>query len=196
MSTGRCAEASDGYKGQDGNGGRLKAMATFATDRPFTIGENGGGIDVVEQNTLTAEGVFGGSGSIYKKGLGTLELRNSSNSYSGGTFLNEGTLRLASESAAGSGFISTAEGTALELLINNDSTMVNSIEGKGTIVKSGGGELALLADHVESESLSVDEGALDIRNVLSTSAINTLSGTRLHVGILSLSGARQLALNN
>ena len=74
------------------------ANAAYSTDRGVTLNGSyynalGGAIGVQNYGTtLTWNGQITGSGSLIKTGAGTLTLTNTSNNYTGSTFVEEGTL--------------------------------------------------------------------------------------------------------
>jgi fibronectin-binding autotransporter adhesin len=73
--------------------------ATYSTDRGVTVqgmyAANGGGaIGVTPGVTLTWNGQITGAGSFIKTGLGTLVLAATNNNYTGGTYIEGGTLTL------------------------------------------------------------------------------------------------------
>ena len=74
----------------------------MASDRGFTLGTGGGGIDVSDAGTtLTLSGTAAGAGALTKNGAGTLVL-SGTNTYTGGDTVNRGTLRAGSTKAFGS----------------------------------------------------------------------------------------------
>lgn len=58
------------------NGGTLRATASFATGRTVAFGTSGGGVDVVDGATLTANGLWAAQGPVTKTGSGELALEN------------------------------------------------------------------------------------------------------------------------
>ncbi|MGO4841765.1 autotransporter-associated beta strand repeat-containing protein, partial [Rhizobiaceae sp. 2RAB30] len=84
-------------------GGTLEYLgATAGSDRSFTLGTGGGGIDIDSAgSTLTLSGTAIGVGGLHKEGAGTLVLTGT-NTYTGGTVVNGGTLRAGSIRAFGS----------------------------------------------------------------------------------------------
>ena len=74
--------------------------STYSTDRGMVLGSGGGTLAVQNGGTnLTITGQITGTGSLTKSGSGTLTLANSSNNYTGGTFVNAGQLNIGSASA-------------------------------------------------------------------------------------------------
>ncbi|MEI9400681.1 autotransporter-associated beta strand repeat-containing protein [Mesorhizobium argentiipisi] len=114
------------------NGGKLGYIgATASTDRGFTLGTGGGGIDVTGGTTLTMSGVATGAGSLTKSGAGTLVL-SGTNTYTGGTTVSTGILRAGSTSAFGTGAMTVATGTTLDLAGNNNT--VGGLNGGGSVL--------------------------------------------------------------
>jgi autotransporter-associated beta strand protein len=83
------------------NGGTLATTGTIeiAANRGILIDSSGGTINTDDGTTLTYGGAFEGSGSLTKRGQGTLSLSGSSPSYNGDTTVQEGTLSLAAAQA-------------------------------------------------------------------------------------------------
>lgn len=84
--------------------------------------------------SLSGAGVIGGGGNIVKNGTGTLSISNA-NTFTGGATLNQGKLRLGSNTALGSGVITLAGGQ-----FSSDSTVArtiaNSFALNGTVILS------------------------------------------------------------
>lgn len=135
------------------DGGILQVTGTglTSTTRTITWGANGGGFDVADQgNTFTVSQQITGTGGLVKDGAGTL-LLTGNNSYSGGTTILEGTLSLGSDTAAGTGAITTmgsvidyANGitVANPIVINSNTTQLQVLAGTatqaGNISEAGG----------------------------------------------------------
>ena len=107
--------------------------------------------------SATYAGSISGAGSFEKLGAGTLEL-SSANTYSGGTLVSAGTLKITNKNALGSGRITVNTGSVLELAVNMDGVTPAYTLAGGTLkasvatgstskqIASGDGAIALTAD--------------------------------------------------
>jgi fibronectin-binding autotransporter adhesin len=112
----------------------------------------------------------GGSGALQKIGAGTLEL-NGSHSYSGGTTVNEGTLRVGSDdSLPNLGTVSIALGATLDL--NGKTDTVSSLILNGTITA---GNLSVGSLAIGS-GVNVPANLTLTGNTTKTGAASTISG--------------------
>lgn len=103
------------------NGGALRALASFATNRTMNF-TSVGGIDVVAGAVLTVNGPMTGAGGLTKLGEGAL-LQNSVTGYLGGTVVAEGTLQAGAAGVFAGSYMTLADGT---LDLNGfDQTIVN-----------------------------------------------------------------------
>lgn len=107
------------------NGGTLALVGDqTSTNRSVTLGSGGGTISVPASTSMQISGSLSGAGSLAKTGAGTLILASAS-SYSGGTFISQGTVTLASDTAnvagLGSGLI-TLNGGTLSMTNNVDTS--------------------------------------------------------------------------
>ncbi|MEI6486249.1 MAG: autotransporter domain-containing protein [Sphingomonadales bacterium] len=185
----------------------VDAAGTYTTN--FTIQSQGGTIDT---NGLNAQfsGNFSGVGSLTKAGAGTL-LLSTANSYSGGTYVNAGTIVMGDAAAFGTGAVSLGSGTILapganNMVLNNSLSIGNAaidtssnvftvnspISGTGNLTKLGSGALVLNAANSYSGGTTVVAGTVTVANnaALGTGAVAMGSGTIL------ASGANNLALAN
>ncbi len=190
------------------------ATDTGALTLSGTVGLGGSNRTLTLASDATLSGIVS-DGGITKAGSGTLTL-SAANTYSLGTIINEGILRVGSDTALGLGAVSLTGGS-LDLngrtLANNITLTSGSITGTGTINGSlglAGGTLAwsgpdLVLGGVVSNGTITKSGD----NALTLSGANTYSGgttlsagsirvgsaTALGNGTLTLSGGR-LSSNN
>jgi fibronectin-binding autotransporter adhesin len=163
-------------------------------------------------NTDAISGVISGSGALTKIGSGTLFLAGA-NTYAGGTFLDEGTLGIASNGALGAGALAMQPGTILQfeaggltlpnaIVLNadptidtgsNTDTISGVISGSGSLDKIGSGTLILTAANTYSGATDVQAGTLGLRGSLASTVTvesgATLGGTGTIGGLIANSGA-------
>lgn len=143
---------------------------------------------------LAFSGVISGSGGIYKTGAGSLQL-NSTNTYSGGTVLSQGSIRLVSAGGLGSGQLTIGDENTgssnlnLILIRGTSSSTFNDIHvtdnGTGTVAfntnaSGGGGFNQSLAGNIRLDrSITVSatgNSSADTNFVLSGAAGGVVSG--------------------
>ncbi len=95
--------------------GTLETTLTFSSSRPISITTKGTfNVDPVVVTTLT--GSIMGTGSLSKSGMGTLVLEGAGNNYSGGTFIDGGTLSVSTVGTLNpSGFVEVAGGATFDI---------------------------------------------------------------------------------
>ena len=110
-------------------------------------------LDVVASQALSYGGNTSGSGSLIKDGSGCLTVTGS-NTYTGGTTINAGTLQVGNGGAPsgsgeflGSPSITLASGAALVFNQSDSLTYGGLITGSGGLSKTGGGTLTLSASN-------------------------------------------------
>ena len=151
------------------NGGALQAAANLSSNRAIAIGPNGGSIDTDGNNAVSLSGAISGSGKLFvvdsTRSSGALTLTSTNNtSFSGGTEIDSGLLKISAAGALGTGNI-TLNGGTLETTadttfgngqtvtitgaggtINTDPNLTviqGQISGSGALGVSGGGVLQL-----------------------------------------------------
>lgn len=162
------------------------AGTIFLNDRRLALGT--GDIDV----SLSSQ-ISGSGGSLRKTGAGTLTL-SGTNTFDGGIALEQGTLRLASSGAAGTGAITTtgsvisyANGVnnAAPIVINSSTTQLEVLAGDTAIQSGviselsgprpleiiGGGTMALTADNTYTGKTTVSAGNVYLGFFTSTGSI-------------------------
>ncbi|WP_446653481.1 autotransporter-associated beta strand repeat-containing protein [Blastomonas sp.] len=152
------------------NGGTLSTTTSFATSRTFTLVSGAGGIAPGAGTALTLNGSVTGVGTLNHTGAGTLILAGKTN-YSGGTFINSGTLEVRDGSSLGTGNV----GNTGTLLFNNANAMTigNLISGNGALTKTGAGTLTLAASSNYTGVTTVNAGTLVVGNA---AALGTAGG--------------------
>ncbi|ECU2523781.1 autotransporter outer membrane beta-barrel domain-containing protein [Salmonella enterica subsp. enterica serovar Kentucky] len=103
---------------------------------------------------------IGGTGRVEKSGDDTLTL-SGSNTYTGGTFINGGTLVASNVEALGTGDV-TDNAT---LALNTGGTFDNAISGSGQVVKSGDETLTLSGTNSYTGGTTISGGTLVATNV-------------------------------
>ncbi|EEH8468863.1 autotransporter outer membrane beta-barrel domain-containing protein [Salmonella enterica] len=135
---------------------------------------------VLELNTGgTFDNVISGSGQVVKSGDDALTL-SGSNTYTGGTTINDGTLIATSVDALGSGDVT--DNATLEL--NTGGTFDNAISGSGQVVKSGDKMLTLSGANSYSGGTLISDGTLVASNVesLGTGDVTNNATLELNTG--------------
>lgn len=114
------------------NGGTLSLVGSQTnTNRSLTLGSGGGSLSIPATSTsLQISGSLIGTGSLTKSGSGVIILA-ATNTYSGGTFINGGTVILASDSVNVSGL-----GSGLVTLNGGTLSMTNSTSGSNSPVSA------------------------------------------------------------
>ncbi|ECO4553638.1 autotransporter outer membrane beta-barrel domain-containing protein [Salmonella enterica] len=116
---------------------------------------------VLELNTGgTFDNAISGSGQVVKSGDKTLTL-SGSNTYTGGTTINDGTLIASNVEALGTGDIT--DNAVLEL--NTGGDFDNAISGSGQVVKSGDDTLTLSGSNTYTGGTLISGGTLVASNV-------------------------------
>ena len=153
----------------------------------------GGSISFYKSNarTLSVSG-FTGSSSLYVD-QGTLIL-NGTNSYTGTTTINAGTLQVGvggTEGTLGSGNV--VNNSSLVLNRSDDLTLPNTISGTGSVTKQGAGVVTIAGTNSYSGSTTVSAGTLRVNGRLGNSGVTvapaaTLGGTGAIAGPVTIQG--------
>jgi autotransporter-associated beta strand protein len=162
-----------------------------------------GGFDIDNSgHTFTVSQTISGDGSLIKRGAGRLVLSSTSNSYSGGTRLEGGSLQISALSNIGgsSAVITFADGilrtsgTTITSLASNDInwstfdggfdistsgstlTLTNSIAGTGSMTKLGPGTLRMNVANTHSGDTNLNAGTLTIAHQDALAQSNLVPG--------------------
>jgi fibronectin-binding autotransporter adhesin len=150
-------------------GGTLKYPGdTVSINRGATFNGNGA-IEVSNSATaLTISGTLAGPGALTKTGPGTLVL-TVGNSYSGGTIVSDGTLRINSPGGAGTGGI-TNNGTTL--LVGSAITLANVVHFNGTCTV----DLDNVAGNIALDGAWAGSGTVNVINQQDSTRVFTVGG--------------------
>ncbi len=163
----------------------------------------------VDSNTknymINGSGVIAGRGGLTKSGTSKLIVANvGTNTYSGTTTINAGTLQLGDGVTVGAGSVGTAaivDNGALIVNRPDDYTISNEISGVGSVTKLGAGVLTLSASNSFSGAMAISAGTVKLGtgfSVGSTAAGTTtiasgatldVNGTTVGARVIAVSGA-------
>ena len=172
---------------QIGNGGAGGSIAGNVLDNAiFAINRS---------DSFTFAGQISGTGRFEQFGTGTTILTNA-NSYSGGTTIAGGTLRVENNAALGTGAVTTtgsvldyANGISLanSIQINSNHTQLEVLAGSATqagiiselngprpLEKIGAGSLILSGTNTYTGPTTVTGGALDVEGSIASSSVTTV----------------------
>ena len=201
------------------NGGGVQWATGNTADisaRFAPLGANGATFDTNGNNVVLGSALTG-PGSLTKQGAGTLSLVGP-NSYSGGSSVNAGTLRLAFGASLASGSALTVNGGTFDLNSNNQTlgalsgtggaitlgsgtltagdasstTLASVISGTGGLTKQGSGTLNLTGNSTYTGPTAVNAGTLLVNgSIVSTVTLGnggTLGGSGTIGGLVSNGG--------
>ncbi|HEQ3224543.1 TPA: autotransporter outer membrane beta-barrel domain-containing protein, partial [Salmonella enterica subsp. enterica serovar Derby] len=169
------------YGANSYTGGTLISSGTLVANDVNALG-TGDVTDnaVLELNTGgTFDNAISGSGQVVKSGDETLTL-SGSNTYTGGTTINDGTLIATSVDALGSGDVT--DNAVLEL--NTGGDFDNAISGSGQVVKSGDETLTLSGTNSYTDGTLISGGTLVATNLeaLGTGDVTNNATLELNTG--------------
>jgi outer membrane autotransporter protein len=121
----------------------------------------------------TIDSVLAGAGGLDKLDLGTLTL-GGANSYTGGTHVAAGTLRITG-SVAGD----IANDAALVFDRADTATYAGTISGSGSLTKAGAGTLVLTGASTYTGATTVAAGTLAVNGAIARSAVTVAAGATL-----------------
>ncbi len=145
---------------QLGAGGTAGVVASSVSIAAQAVLAFDHGADLTFAQTIT------GAGSLVQEGGGTLVLTGT-NSYTGGTTIENGALQLGaggSTGMAGTGNISVAAGASLAFDRADSVTFAGTISGAGGVIQAGSGALTLTAGNDFSGGLTLNSGTLALEN--------------------------------
>lgn len=153
---------------QLGNGGSLGAVAGSIV--------NDGTLIFDRSDAVVHAGAISGSGALIKRGGNTVVLTGT-NTYSGGTTIETGTLRLGGNGTSGiiAGPIAVDSGATLDLQRSNSLTFSNAISGAGRVAISGSGALTLSGANSYTGGTTLSAGTLLLGSAEALGASGTIT---------------------
>lgn len=146
----------------------VAATGTGSSNRTLNLGGSNTGDNVIQGAIIDNEGTSGGQVALAKFGSGTWVLAGT-NTYTGATTINNGTLRIGNGGATGalSPESTITNNSILEFRRSNTTTQGthfsgNAITGSGSIVQSGSGIVVFNTVNTYSGLTTINAGALRI----------------------------------
>ena len=166
---------------------------------------NNGTFAINRSDTFTFGGAISGSGAFQQNGTGTT-IFTAANTYTGGTIINAGTLRLGPGgslaptgaltvnaggtfdlnsfnqtigSLAGAGSVTLGAGTLTTGSDNTSTTFSGTISGTGGLTKIGAGTLVLTGNNPYSGATAVNGGRLTVNGAIPNSTLTVDGGATL-----------------
>ncbi|WP_028964945.1 beta strand repeat-containing protein, partial [Sphingomonas phyllosphaerae] len=142
------------------DGGTLRPTSSTTLPTNLTIRGTGGTVDTGTHDvtlTGTIANAPSAAGPLVKNGTGTLTLTGT-NSYSGGTTVNGGTLRGSTNSLQGD----IVNHATVDFAQAGNGTYTGTIAGDGAVVKSGAGQLTLTNTQTYTGNTAIADGTLKL----------------------------------
>jgi autotransporter-associated beta strand protein/T5SS/PEP-CTERM-associated repeat protein len=186
------------------DGGTLRFLTGFTTNRAVTLNAGGGSFDT-NGSSATLGGTISGIGTFTKLGIATLTLSGAS-SYSGATAVNAGTLQAGAANAfapgspftvasgatlnlngfnqtigslAGAGNVTLGAATLTTGSDNTSTTFSGTISGTGGLTKIGAGTFVLTGTNTYSGATAVNGGRLTVNGAIPNSTLTVDGGATL-----------------
>jgi outer membrane autotransporter protein len=184
------------------DGGTLRFLSGFTTNRAVTLNAGGGTFDT-NGNNATLGGAVSGTGGLTKIGGGALTLLGSS-TYTGATAVNAGMLQAGAAnvfapasaftvasgatlnlnsfnqtigSLAGAGSVTLGSATLTTGADNTNTTFSGAISGTGGVVKQGTGTFTLTGVSSYTGPTNINAGTLVVNGALASSVFVNAGGT-------------------
>lgn len=122
-----------------------------------------GSLEFKLHNDFTFNGIVSGDGSLEQAGSDTLTLTGT-NTYTGGTTISSGRLRLGDGGVSGSIIGDVADNGFLEFDRSGDVTFNGIVSGSGSLEQAGKGTLTLSGTNTYAGGTTISNGTLQIGN--------------------------------
>ena len=174
------------------NGGRLRYTdaAAVADTRLTTLSAGNANLEANNGVTVNWDALIDGTGTLVKAGDGTINLNNTSNSYSGGTFLSTGTLSIVADTDS-DGALGDASGS---IALNGAGDVTLAFTGADSTGTIGAG------DARDITVFGIGTASINVASLTSSITIDSgISGTggieKIGLGALSLTEANTYSGN-
>lgn len=188
--------ASLGDGGLEMDGGILTNAGNISLNQTVTLDGSGGTFGVQAGTTQSINGVISGTGRLTKTDTGSLIL-SADNTYTGGTTLSSGFMRLGAGGTTGSVQGDIVNNGSLILNRSNQIIMNGTISGSGSLTKLGAGVALINAANTYTGGTILQDGVLDATQDNRLGAASgglTFDGGILHTGAGFVS-ARTVTIN-
>ncbi|MDQ8728877.1 autotransporter-associated beta strand repeat-containing protein [Bradyrhizobium sp. LHD-71] len=165
------------------NGGALENTSAFTMARAITLEAGGGAFNAAADLTVTS--IISGPGALTKTGASRLTLTGT-NTYTGGTSINAGTLHIGNGGTSGSIVGDVLNNGVLAFDRSDNLTYDGTVSGTGELAKLGAGRLTLTGTHSYTGDTTVDRGALIVNGSIAESNLLTVNVGGLVGGIGTL----------
>jgi autotransporter-associated beta strand protein len=178
-------------------GGTTISAGTLSVGAGSTTGEitgdvtNNANITFNRSDSQSFAGIISGSGMLTKLGADTLTLTGN-NTYSGGTTISAGTLRIGAGSNAGAIAGNVTNNATLTFNRSDAVTFAGTISGTGAVTKSGSNTLTLTSNSTYSGATTISGGSLVLQNnapSTSSSGFGGVGTLRIEPAVTSFSSA-------
>ena len=161
---------------------------TVGANTTVTLNVSASPVSVTANNTnynytITGSGGIAGTGSLTKNGTNSLTLATT-NTYTGGTIVNTGTLQLGDGTANNGSVVSNVTDNATLKFANPIAqTFSGFISGSGVVAKSAAGTLTLTTSNAYTGGTTISAGAINLQHAsgLGTNTATVVSGAELQV---------------
>lgn len=168
------------------NNATLRIVDSFDLTQAVTLG-GVSTIDVLFDQEMKLTGGVSGDGMLFKDGGGTL-LLSASNNWSGGTWINEGTLRLEANNLSAIAHNSDYVLTGGFFDLNGNNLQMRSLIGTSGEVLIDGATLTIAQDADTIYAGTITGNSLDSNLVKTGSGMLVLSGTNSYGGDTTING--------
>lgn len=168
------------------NAGTLEVTTGFTSARAMTLNNAVSTFQIDPSQTYTATGAIGGTGALNKTGTGTMVL-GGLNSYSGGSVVSAGTLRISAGERIANTSNLTVSGGTFDVQTFTE-TLANITLSSGSITGTGAGRLTGTSFAVESGSASAILAGTGATMTKTTAGTVTLTGANTFTGATTISG--------